>query len=204
MKEGYSFFERKRKSLSALFLIVCIGFALVTHHSWDLGSGFDIGMDIAGVLLVLAGVAGRVWSTLYIGGRKNRELVTKGPYSLTRNPLYFFSFIAGVGITLELENLYLIIAFLVAFPVYYHFVIKSEERRLAKLFPAEFEAYRRSTPAFFPRFSSMDFSGMTIHSAGLIKKCVLDGAVFLLMLCAAVAIEHIQEMGLLATLITVP
>jgi protein-S-isoprenylcysteine O-methyltransferase Ste14 len=48
-------------------------------------------LEMAGVSLALLCVAGRMWSSLYIGSRKNRELVTAGPYSITRNPLYFFS-----------------------------------------------------------------------------------------------------------------
>lgn len=45
--------------------------------------------EVSGFLLVLTGVFGRLWSILYIGNKKNVSLVTTGPYSVTRNPLYF-------------------------------------------------------------------------------------------------------------------
>jgi protein-S-isoprenylcysteine O-methyltransferase Ste14 len=35
----------------------------------------------------------RLWCSLYISGYKNSQLITSGPYSLCRNPLYFFSFV---------------------------------------------------------------------------------------------------------------
>jgi len=45
----------------------------------------------AGTLLAGVAVTGRAWSLMYISGKKNASLVTVGPYSLCRNPLYFFS-----------------------------------------------------------------------------------------------------------------
>ena len=47
-------------------------------------------IEMVGVTLAIVCIGGRLWSCLYIGSRKNRELVTTGPYSITRNPLYFF------------------------------------------------------------------------------------------------------------------
>jgi len=41
----------------------------------------------AGLALIAAAIVGRAWCTLYIGGRKLHELVTAGPYSISRNPL---------------------------------------------------------------------------------------------------------------------
>jgi protein-S-isoprenylcysteine O-methyltransferase Ste14 len=39
----------------------------------------------------------RLWSTLYIGGRKRVVLVSDGPYSLCRNPLYVGTFLIALS-----------------------------------------------------------------------------------------------------------
>ena len=44
-----------------------------------------------GTLLICTGTALRLWAGLYIGGHKERRLVTDGPYSCVRNPLYLTS-----------------------------------------------------------------------------------------------------------------
>ena len=41
-----------------------------------------------GTLLIALGTGFRLWAGLYIGGHKERELVTSGPYSCVRNSLY--------------------------------------------------------------------------------------------------------------------
>ena len=51
-----------------------------------------------GAGLIFVCISGRTWCSLYIGGRKNHELVTTGPYSVSRNPLYVFSIIGAIGI----------------------------------------------------------------------------------------------------------
>ena len=43
-----------------------------------------------GIILIMVGIIGRTWCAMYIGGNKLNRLVTEGPYSLTRNPLYVF------------------------------------------------------------------------------------------------------------------
>ena len=57
-------------------------------------------MMFLGVALALLCTCGRVYSTAFIGGAKNQQLVTWGPYSLCRNPLYFFSLCGAAGIGL--------------------------------------------------------------------------------------------------------
>lgn len=41
-----------------------------------------------GWFLFVSGAAFRWWATLYVGGRKGHTLVSDGPYSVTRNPIY--------------------------------------------------------------------------------------------------------------------
>src|SRR4029453_14157849 len=50
-----------------------------------------------GIFAILLCIFGRTWTSLYIGGRKNRALLTKGPYSVVRNPLYCFSILGAAG-----------------------------------------------------------------------------------------------------------
>ena len=66
---------------------------------------FHEGIESVGVLMLIAGVLGRFWATLYIGGVKNREVVQDGPYSTTRNPLYVASAIAATGIGLMVGSI---------------------------------------------------------------------------------------------------
>src|SRR3979409_629170 len=59
-------------------------------------------IEWAGRALIVVCILGRTWCSLYIGGRKTSRLVTAGPYSVSRNPLYVFSVIGAVGIGAQL------------------------------------------------------------------------------------------------------
>lgn len=104
-----------------------------------------------GLLAVVAGLLGRLWCAIYIAGRKNAELCQDGPYSLVRNPLYVFSFVGALGVALASGRPGLVPVVAVLFLAYYHFVVKSEEHRLAALFPQSYPAYRASVPRGIPR-----------------------------------------------------
>jgi hypothetical protein len=72
---------------------------------------------------------------------------------MSRHPLYFFSLIGGVGVGFTSETLAIPAIVAVAFALYYPFVIRSEEKKLRETHPEEFEAYVKTTPAFFPKLS---------------------------------------------------
>lgn len=105
----------------------------------------------AGLLAVIAAMLGRLWCALYIAGRKNAELCQDGPYSLSRNPLYVFSFVGALGVALASGRPGLVPVVAVLLVAYYHFVVKSEEDRLAALFPRSYPAYRAGVPRGLPR-----------------------------------------------------
>lgn len=107
-------------------------------------------LRLGGIVLVSAAALGRMWCALYISGRKSRELVTAGPYSLCRHPLYLFNLLGFLGVAALAESLIAAGAVALAFAALYPSVMADEERLLARSFP-EFEAYRRRTPALLPR-----------------------------------------------------
>src|SRR5262245_59839085 len=74
-----------------------LAFALLSQSSYTEGGFWDTTLEVLSFVLLSVSEFGRVWVSAYISGRKTVELVTDGPYSITRNPLYFFTFIAYIG-----------------------------------------------------------------------------------------------------------
>ena len=90
--------SRLRLRLTRVFVVCVICAFSLGAAEWTVGHPLvEQALFITGITLASFGAAGRAWATSYISGLKMKELVTTGPYSLCRNPLYFFSFILGVG-----------------------------------------------------------------------------------------------------------
>jgi protein-S-isoprenylcysteine O-methyltransferase Ste14 len=197
VKKTFNFFERNRRIITGGFILAGLPLILFTRHGWPEGGTIDRAFEYTGIMLILAGLAGRAWSTMYIGGRKNSQLVQDGPYSMCRNPLYFFSFLGGLGATVVLENLALIILYLAIFSFYYPLVIKSEEKRLEMLFGSAFTAYKEKVPAFLPNVFGFHSGEKAKAQPKLMVKTLLDGTMFLLFIPLAYLIERLQASGIL-------
>jgi protein-S-isoprenylcysteine O-methyltransferase Ste14 len=142
--------QKWRKPISKLIALLGLAAAVLTVPA-NLGSGWHEVMELSGFLLLMLAAVGRIWSLAYVAGRKNRELCQTGPYSLMRNPLYFFSFVGLVGFTLGMQNILLGVVGAACFLIYYSFVIRGEECRLRQLHGETFEAYCHRVPRFWPR-----------------------------------------------------
>ena len=118
--------ERKRIFVTWLVAPAWLAMLIATQPEGFETLGYSL-IEFLGFFLVFVAVLGRLWCTLYIGGRKDLDLCQSGPYSLTRNPLYFFSFLGLVGVCLAAQNIVLMIISVVAFLVYYRPVIRNEE-----------------------------------------------------------------------------
>lgn len=157
-------------------------------------------IEMAGVGLVLACVAGRMWSILYIGARKNAELVTSGPYSIMRNPLYFFSTVGAAGVGLMLGSF--VMAILLALAAYFAlgFTARREADYLRSQFGQAFDDYARVTPMFWPKPALYREPERASFSPQALRRTFLDGLVFLLIFPVIELIEHAQDAGHLPVL----
>ncbi len=151
-----SFIASHRILLSRIFAIAVFLFFLFSGPSWDTSGLLDEIIGLAGLALVVVGAFGRIWSSVYIYGRKTDELVTVGPYSATRNPLYFFSLIGAVGLGLASKNIVIFGLIILAFLGFYPFVIRSEERKLERKHGKAFREYASAVPRYLPRFSLLE------------------------------------------------
>lgn len=136
------------KLLGIAFLLTVL--IMKSTHEGSLLSAI---LFLVGVVLIGAATVGRLWCSLYISGYKATGLVTTGPYSLTRNPLYFFSSLGFIGVGLATETVTLGLALALVFLLVYLPVIKREEEQLRSKFGAVFDAYCACTPRFLPNLS---------------------------------------------------
>lgn len=102
-----------------------------------------------GGAIALIGVLVRAWAAGHI--RKYEKLATTGPYSFTRNPLYFGSFLLAAGFAVAAGVWWLALIVAVLYLSIYYPVMRVEEGDLRAKFRGEFEDYAGSVPLFFPR-----------------------------------------------------
>lgn len=191
--------EKLRKPISFLVAAVLI-FLLVFVQPRGFGMpGMEV-VKLFGLFLVFTGALGRILCTVYIGGRKNRELCQSGIYGMCRNPLYFFSFLGLTGVCLFAQNLTLTLVAWVPFLILYRAVIHSEEKKLLLLFPGDFPAYMKSVPRFWPRgFPRKDGQILQVSTGIFISS--LSGVLwFLVALIGVEALGILRAHGMIHTL----
>jgi protein-S-isoprenylcysteine O-methyltransferase Ste14 len=110
----------------------------------------EFGLEALAWMLFFTGAMIRWWATLFIGGRKDLELVTVGPYSMCRNPLYLGTLLMTLSVGVFLQSLSLILATCVVALGYVLITVPIEEQKLANLYGPAFDNYRRRVPCLFP------------------------------------------------------
>ncbi|MEZ4386941.1 MAG: isoprenylcysteine carboxylmethyltransferase family protein [Candidatus Krumholzibacteriia bacterium] len=139
---------RWRIPLSQAFCYLLLAITAVAGSRWStVGPVFAL----VGLFLMAAGILGRLWCTLYIGGHKRDTLVTEGPYSLCRHPLYLANLVGATGVALATRTLTIPAVLLLAFAACYPPVMRSEDAELDAAHGPAFRRYREATPAFLPR-----------------------------------------------------
>jgi hypothetical protein len=139
---------------------------------------------------------------MYIGSRKSKELTCEGPYSVCRNPLYVGTVLVAGGTSLCLENVLIFaVTLLLTVPVHVAVAV-AEERRLAQLFGAEFEAYTRHVPRFLFRFRNYHSAEWFSVSAPAIRRGLVEASAVLLLPFLGNLLRLLQARGVLPVLLS--
>jgi protein-S-isoprenylcysteine O-methyltransferase Ste14 len=144
---------RSRILVSRLFALGILLLLAFTTHSFVEDSPLDLFMEISGLLLLSVASLGRLWALMYISGNKTSELITVGPYSLVRHPLYLFSLIGAVGLGLASESGVILALVVLFYAFYYPFTMLDEERKLTGIYGDAYLAYMRRVPRLIPAFA---------------------------------------------------
>jgi protein-S-isoprenylcysteine O-methyltransferase Ste14 len=119
----------------------------VTHDPW---------LQVIGLVIFLLGLALAVWARVYLGRnwgmpmseKADPELVTTGPYSTVRHPIYSGIILAMIGTTIAV-SLYWLVA-VVLLGAYFIYSAAMEERYMAGRFPDTYPRYKQSTKMLIP------------------------------------------------------
>jgi len=149
MRELGKIFFKYRSYIPVPFLLVLLIFMKPTLLS-----------IVIGYIIALSGELIRIWAVSFAGsetrttsGVGGSNLVTQGPYSIVRNPLYIGNIMLYVGIGIMSYALfpYLQIFAFLFFLFQYYCIILAEEDFLQNKFSEKFTDYKKSVSRFFPR-----------------------------------------------------
>lgn len=191
---------QQRRRLAIAIVIGLLVVALLFVRSRSDGHLHEY-IEAFGISLIVAAILGRMWCTLYIGGRKSAEIVQTGPYSITRNPLYVFSSIGAIGIGAQTGSIIIALAFGVLCYLAFAMVIRTEEKFLKANFGKPYAAYCASVPRFFPKFSLFRDEVELRVKPDRLYRTFTDGLVFFVAYPFFEVIEYLQNIHALPVLL---
>lgn len=157
-------------------------------------------MKFAGLGFIWVAIIGRLWSILYIGGHKSRNVIMTGPYSCMRNPLYFFSTVGALGVGLLTGSLTIGILFAVLCYVAFQIVIRREEKFLSGEFGEPYRAYCAAVPRFFPAPALFTDEPQIEISTKRLYSTLIDGLVFFVAFPLFEIASYLRASGFIPTL----
>lgn len=186
----------------SLYLLVFV--VVVLSDGRILQGGASIIAQAAGFGLVVLAVLGRIWTTLFIAGRKEAQLVQDGPYAACRHPLYLCSIVAALGIGLTTRSLILTVALPFVIGVAARVAARREDAALEAAHGDAFRGYRKRVAAFWPRCSRMTTPESVTVPPRIYRKAFLDATAFLALWLLVLLAENLRDGGAWRALFQLP
>jgi protein-S-isoprenylcysteine O-methyltransferase Ste14 len=152
-----------------------IGPAEVTHAAYYVSG-------VLGFICVALACLGRIWTSVFIAGHKDLDLVTTGPYARCRHPLYAASVLGALGLGLTSRSVLLCVIVVVLIAALVIYAAACEEQFLADSFPEAYQAYVAATPhKWWPRGGARPLPDRLDVRPAIFWKAFLDAASFFLL-----------------------
>ncbi len=161
-------------------------------------------LALTGLVCIACAALGRIWTSLFIAGRKDTELVREGPYAALRHPLYALSMLAMLGIGLASGSVVITLALLAMFGTLHLLAARSEDAWLGDAHGSELERYRREVSAFLPRWSAITTPESLEIRPRVLWKAFLDAGSLLGFYVLLRLADAMHASGLTPSLLTLP
>jgi protein-S-isoprenylcysteine O-methyltransferase Ste14 len=144
--------------VGARIVFVLLALLLVRTRAFKGGQTIttDPWLQAIGLVVFLSGLALAIWARRSLGRnwgmpmteKADPELVTTGPYSRVRHPIYSGIILAMIGTAIAVSWYWVLAVVLLG--AYFVYSATMEERYMAGLFPEAYPAYKRSTKMLVP------------------------------------------------------
>lgn len=198
------FNQKKRISVLWTVCIAIIAVIILAQPGVADGSYNHEILESTGLALIIAAVMGRLWSILYIGAKKNEELIMSGPYSMTRNPLYFFSILGMTGAGLIFGSFLLTATILAVAITLFRYTAQKEAAFLHGKFGAQYELYAQRTPLILPAPALYTSGPEVTLSTRALAKTFRDCLPFLVLYPLIELVELLHTSGIIKPLFYLP
>jgi len=203
LENSDNFIAKWRTIISKFFGVMVLVLIFISKSGWsELSPLFGKVLFFTGCVLSGVGALGRLWCSTYIAGYKNDKLITQGPYSICRNPLYLFSAFGALGVALATETIFIPVLITAAFAIYYPYVIKNEEKTLVAQHSETYGDYIQSTPVFFPEFSLFTEPLEYVIKPSVMRRHFLDAIWFIWIFGIVAVIMDLHGAGILPSMIS--
>ncbi len=134
------------------YLAAAITLNILYPPVFSFGEAVKLPFKVAGIVLLAISLV-YYFSTLrmMIPGLRANRLITKGAYSICRNPLYsalILFFFPGLGLVC---NSWIILTTSIVAYLVFRMAIHEEEEQLERIFGDEYRVYMKRTPRFIPK-----------------------------------------------------
>ena len=191
--------SRDVRLIGFIFVAAC----LFTDSVWETAPIVDNALLLSGIVLISVAALLRAWSLLYIAGYKQTYLITQGPFSICRNPIYLSSILGLFGLALDTGTFIYPALALITFLLYFHTQVKGEEAKLRDLHGDRYLAYCARTPRLIPNFDLLDEPTEYVVRPAEFRRWLIDAVWFFWGLGLIQFAEQLHEVGLLPVLVRV-
>ncbi|GEM_PF-4694646 len=111
-----------------------------------------------GIMFFLAGLFFSTWSRFYLGNnwdtagtgglKKDHQLITTGPFKISRNPIYLGTLFLFLGFEIIIKSFFVFLVIPLFLLIIWE--AKREEKMIASHFGEAFQEYKKAVPFLFP------------------------------------------------------
>lgn len=196
--------NKSRIKLSKIALAIALLVIIFTKSFIEYESPIHEFIEFIGYFFVAVCVMGRLYSTAFLGGFKNEQLITYGAFSIVRNPLYFFSLLGITGVALMSGHILLYVFLPLYFLFLYNGLIAREEEFLSEKFGTEYMDYKKRVPRLFPKFSLYQAPEVIQTVPKFLNNAFKDAIWWFLPFPLFEILEYVQESGMISPMIVIP